>query len=662
MKQRKNIAVLLHGLSVEYALSIVDGITEYFADKDSNVIIAQTNIKFLENSLYDYQFWASTNILNSKDIDGIISISSSYTAAFTIDDFKDLLGRYTDKPVISIGVNPELENIHYTICNTTKIYNDVVKHLKDVHGCKKFAFMSANPTKSTEALDRFESFKLSLKNNGLEFDSEMVYDGYFTKTSALEAMKKKIKTKDDVHFDAMLVANDLMAVGVMEHLTNLGFSIPDDIKIIGFDNTSHSSMCKPTLSTIDQQITRQGYEAAKVIDEILSGKATDREIKIDLAAIYRQSCGCISIEDKNLSYKDSKGQIQVPVIGNQDLLNRYLQTIDDMNRIPTLMDMLKTDRTLRELSFQIKYIIDCACLSAMAIVYYDYPVIVEKGSEFVQPEIAYLSMYADNEQDFLDFYDKDISFDPRENILPENLLNKFNGKYILYPIFADKKQYGYVVTKLNHNHYNTINVYLRIIINSLVQAFLYTEEVRHKTHLTNENKSLQERNTNLNYQSIIDELTQILNRRSFLRYGQKLISFSTEIGTRGLVIFADMDGLKTINDTYGHEIGDISIATEAQVLKEAFRKADIVGRLSGDEFAIVAAGLSIETFEFYLRKKIEKLNKKFSEEKKLKFTLSISLGAVEFGPKANDLKELLTIADSKLYQEKEQKHAARDAK
>lgn len=655
----KNIVVFLQSLSVEYSLSILDGITSYYADKDVRLMIAQTNMKFVENSLFDYQFWVSTDILNSKDIDGIIVISSSYTSAVIIEELKTYLKKFSGKPVISIGINPDLENVYYTVCNTSKIYSDVVKHLKEIHGCSKFAFMSANPTKSNEAIERFESFKTALEENNLEFNADLVYDGWFTKSSATAIMQKKIKSREDIKFDAIVCANDLMAAGVIEHIVNLGVKVPEEVKVFGFDNTSHSSMCNPTLSTIDQQIPKQGFEAGRILYEILENKQFEKEISIPLEPVYRQSCGCIPLTDKNLSYKDKFNKLHQPITNNQQLLNNYLNSIDNMNRIPTLIDMLKTDRTLRELSFQMQYILDCTNLASVAICYYDTPVKLAKNEDFIQPDNAYLAMYIDNEQSFQDFYDKDIPFNPKETVLPENLMSKINGKFIMYPIYAGDTQYGYLFAKLNHNNYNATNVYLRIIINSLVQAYLYTEEMHQRDSLTHEKTILRESNTNLDYQAKFDELTHILNRKSFLRYGQQLIDFSVEMGTKGLVIFADLDGLKTINDSYGHDIGDISIATEAKVLKESFRKADIVGRLSGDEFAVVAPGLSLETFNFYCRKKISQLNKNYSKKENLDFTLSISLGAVEFNENSANLKELLTASDEKLYEEKKIKHAAR---
>ena len=116
-----------------------------------------------------------------------------------------------------------------------------------------------------------------------------------------------------------------------------------------------------------------------------------------------------------------------------------------------------------------------------------------------------------------------------------------------------------------------------------------------------------------------------------------------------------MDGLKKINDTYGHEMGDKAIMLQARVLKDIFRSSDVIGRLSGDEFGIVALGMKMSHIE-KIRLKIEMLCKKVSIENQLPFTLSISLGAVDL-QKSSVLKKLLSEADKELYKEKKIKHA-----
>ena len=170
--------------------------------------------------------------------------------------------------------------------------------------------------------------------------------------------------------------------------------------------------------------------------------------------------------------------------------------------------------------------------------------------------------------------------------------------------------------------------------------------------------SLLQENEMLNLKSKTDELTGILNRRGFYEYGEKITSLSASMGKSGGILFFDLDGLKTINDTYGHKLGDLAIKLESYVIKTAFRDSDVVGRLSGDEFGVVAPGFPSRKVDD-LRRRLKELNEMVSKENDLPFTLSISVGCVDFTPQNFDFHALLKQADEKLYEEKRIKHAQR---
>ena len=201
-------------------------------------------------------------------------------------------------------------------------------------------------------------------------------------------------------------------------------------------------------------------------------------------------------------------------------------------------------------------------------------------------------------------------------------------------------------------------ILMKLIINAIANAYDYTQELTKNENLTSRNERLLRNNQELNFQNSIDELTHVLNRRGFMEKADKELKKAAKNGLSGMVFFADMDGLKKINDTYGHKIGDIAIRTQAKVLTEAFRTTDIVGRLSGDEFAIVSTGLKKSDIAS-IRTRIDLLNITLSKEAGLPLTLSISLGHVAFTPDNVDLDTLLSKADQKLYKEKELKHAAK---
>jgi len=239
-------------------------------------------------------------------------------------------------------------------------------------------------------------------------------------------------------------------------------------------------------------------------------------------------------------------------------------------------------------------------------------------------------------------------FNPHEKLFSARAFDDVTGIFLLYPIFMGDANYGYLLCRIQENKFADYNVYLKIIINAIAQAYEYTSKIR-------ENRKMERENTDLALQSRMDELTGVLNRRGFIEQGQTALDILQETDTSGAIFFADMDGLKKINDTYGHEMGDKAIMLQAIVLKTVFRSSDVIGRLSGDEFGIVALGMKMNYVDS-IRLKIQMLCKKVSIENQLPFTLSISLGAVDL-QKSSILKQLLAEADKELYKEKKKKYA-----
>ena len=234
------------------------------------------------------------------------------------------------------------------------------------------------------------------------------------------------------------------------------------------------------------------------------------------------------------------------------------------------------------------------------------------------------------------------------------------GVYILHAIFAGEKQYGYLLIQVPDTKFEMHHVYLKLIIHAIAHAFEFNQTLDKNEALSTRNERLLKNNHELNIQSIEDELTKVLNRRGFIDHAEKELKRAAKNGKSGIVFFADMDGLKKINDTWGHKVGDLAIQTEAKVLVEAFRESDIVGRLSGDEFAILSTGLT-KGYISAIKERINQLNILYSQEAELAEPLSISLGFVEFTPDNCDLDDLLSKADQMLYKEKEIKHASRNS-
>ena len=154
--------------------------------------------------------------------------------------------------------------------------------------------------------------------------------------------------------------------------------------------------------------------------------------------------------------------------------------------------------------------------------------------------------------------------------------------------------------------------------------------------------------------SLKDELTGLYNRRGFFALAEQGLKNAQRTKTEMLLIFGDLDNLKGINDTFGHKEGDQALAATSQILKETFRESDIIARIGGDEFVILA----MNSFDTSAEKMIQRLKKALKEnhlQTKRAYILSLSLGIAFFDPRNPcSIDALLAQADKLMYENKPQ--------
>jgi diguanylate cyclase (GGDEF)-like protein len=152
--------------------------------------------------------------------------------------------------------------------------------------------------------------------------------------------------------------------------------------------------------------------------------------------------------------------------------------------------------------------------------------------------------------------------------------------------------------------------------------------------------------------SLTDELTRLGNRRSFLTLAEQHIKLSQRRHNGFLLIMADLDGLKRINDTFGHAAGDEALRAVAYVLQATFRQSDIIARIGGDEFAVLAIDAQIEKSGDILNRLDERLEQ-MNNQKKFQFPITLSTGIIYADPQQPmELRALMEKADKALYQQK----------
>lgn len=163
----------------------------------------------------------------------------------------------------------------------------------------------------------------------------------------------------------------------------------------------------------------------------------------------------------------------------------------------------------------------------------------------------------------------------------------------------------------------------------------------------------------LRNQTLIDDLTGVYNRRGFTTLADRHLMLARRKKQHLLLIFADVDDLKLINDTWGHSAGDRVLIDAAAVLRGTYRSADIIARLGGDEFTAFPLEASSESADLL----IERLQNNIEQHNAMSdrpYALSLSVGVGRFDPeRCQTIQQLLAEADEELYRRKAEKRVER---
>jgi diguanylate cyclase (GGDEF)-like protein len=156
--------------------------------------------------------------------------------------------------------------------------------------------------------------------------------------------------------------------------------------------------------------------------------------------------------------------------------------------------------------------------------------------------------------------------------------------------------------------------------------------------------------------SFTDELTNLYNRRGFMTLAEQQIKMANRLDRELLLISADLDDLKVINDTFGHQEGDRALIDVAVILKDTFRSSDIIARIGGDEFTALQMK-SPENNITVTSDRLQEAITRHNEGTDRSYTLSISVGTEIYDPqKPKPLDQLMAVADKKMYEQKKTKN------
>ena len=279
---------------------------------------------------------------------------------------------------------------------------------------------------------------------------------------------------------------------------------------------------------------------------------------------------------------------------------------------------------------------------------FENPVIHLQHDDFSAPEYIFLkAMRCNNTVSAVPFTEQKT---PLKDIFSRVVNKEHINHFVLLPLYFNEMLYGFILCDLTNGIFENGDFLCSQLSSGAKMIELLRSNETIQRQLEDSLVALRHNNIELDTLSKSDALTGILNRRGFYEAAETLCSKYRDNGQTVLVIYADMNNLKIINDRYGHDEGDYSINIMSTILKDLMADNGIVGRLGGDEFACVYPINNAQEAVDFPKHLYDTFND-FNKTSPKPYCITISVGAYPLEPENNiSLHDALSLADERLYE------------
>lgn len=293
-RARQRYALLVDSLDDEHEQSVVQGALTAARELDAKLlVVAGGPLESPDPRLAVNNF--AFDLVGADNSLGLLVLSSALGNACGPDRLSEWLERYPNVPVCCMGV-PIAGRVSVRVDNGGGI-REAVRHLIEVHRKQNIGFIRG-PAQSDEAEKRLAAYRDELTRHGITPDPRWVADGDYNRPSGAQAVRTIFdQRRVSVHaIDALVCANDYMAIGALEELGRRGINVPEQIALTGFDDVPSAGASRPALTTIRQPGSELGREGLKLLLMLSAGAGgvTDRVLPVELKV--RRSCGCTSLD------------------------------------------------------------------------------------------------------------------------------------------------------------------------------------------------------------------------------------------------------------------------------------------------------------------------------------------------------------------------------
>ena len=579
-----------------------------------------------KNAQYGDHEFDLIDFLDLSQFDGIIFDGEGYNVEGMADKIILKL-REAKCPIVSISTHVNgFYNVEFDYASGVRI---LVEHFLDHHHMTKIGFMSGYLSHPDAQL-RLKEFRRIMKLRGLPEDGVGMFEGDFWFHKGDEAADFFLSRPERP--EAIVCANDYMAIALITALKKRGFRVPEDIAVSGYDGTFEGQEFLPHLSSATRERDDIARKALTLLLRLANGKDYTEDMNITPKPIYSQSCGCLKLD-----YKIEAENINRVYEINRNFSYNIYDAESAMLKLNKVDNLLMLGHVFAETSVNFG---DYS--SFFLMLHKDINGKLSTESDFISPTgeftpaiwIDKKNAYSETEHRF------NVS-----SIVPKSRSNQPHFFYISSVHCVDR-MFGYSIIEMADND----------IFNEFFNLWLLNMSTTLETLFKNDKIGKQK--SKLENLSIRDGLTGMLNRRGFDDQAREALrSFSAKRTVCSIVI--DMDGLKHINDDYGHYEGDKAIKSVADIITWCCDSGEIAGRAGGDEFYIFAPEYSEKLLERFTER-LQGFIKRHNQNSNKPYDINVSYGAfLTEADSTSSLEDFIKISDSRMYEQKRSKPGRR---
>lgn len=627
-----HIAVIASGMNEEYQSNVLNGIIKAGKEQHANIACFSAFSGAMENNMYDTGENNIFSLMKTEQFDGIILLANTIDH---VDVRREIIERIEKSGVPTVVFDHDSTSSFYNICiDNAAAMRSMVTHLIEVHHAKDLYFISG-PMSNPEAAVRYQAFCDVMQQYHLPWDDSHVYYGNFHRADGKYAVEQLLDSGMPLP-DAIIGANDAMAMEAISVLNEQGIRVPEDVIVTGFDAIIQARHYSPVLTTVERPLEEAGILSCNLLMKILRGESCEKTIRLTAKPIFHESCGCQTATMEGVrAYKKNTYEMVKQMRADVSLLNRMTSALAEIETADEYVRVV--GKFIRELGCEMFSI--CLCEDWKSIFSGSYKEteelerLVHGYSVTMSAPLIWQNQSVTNVE----------SFQSRD-MYPIPPVTGGNVSFFL-PLHFREHCLGYFV--IQNGDFPIRSMLCHTLLMNLSHSL---ESIRKISYL---NHAIEE----LDRLYVLDPLCNINNRNGFIRQGGKMFRQCVETGEAMLIAFVDMDGLKYVNDHFGHDEGDFALRQLASIIKGVCTEKQVCARFGGDEFILLGTNATEQDAVLLEQRFNEKLTEMNGILHK-PYELAASIGAI-VTKVTSDMKlfALISQADQVMYEQKKRRQS-----